>query len=237
MKLRFLIIIILTVVGVTLFCSLGLWQLERAHEKEAMLAHYAAMEKAQPISFTGNLPEQYQKIYFQGHYDPRIIFLLDNQFYHHQLGYEVIEPFILNNQHIILVSRGWIKAPTDRNESPVITIPTGLREISGTVYFPSKSHLTQALMEDKSWPDAHYQITRIEYIDIQRLQERLHATVYPFIVRLSPTEPNGFVRDWSLVSMPPERHKGYAIQWFAMALVAFIIGGIFLYRSSRTHRS
>jgi surfeit locus 1 family protein len=42
-------------------------------------------------------------------------------------------------------------------------------------------------------------------------------------VRLDPTAENGFVRQWIISAMQPERHLGYAVQWFAMALVLSIM--------------
>ena len=42
-------------------------------------------------------------------------------------------------------------------------------------------------------------------------------------MRLSTDESSGFVREWAIVSMPPVRHVGYAVQWFAMALAILIL--------------
>jgi len=41
---------------------------------------------------------------------------------------------------------------------------------------------------------------------------------------LSPESENGFVRKWEPYTGSIERHIGYAIQWFLMALVLSIIG-------------
>lgn len=46
------------------------------------------------------------------------------------------------------------------------------------------------------------------------------------IVRLNPASPHGYVRDWQIVPFSPQRHLGYAFQWFALAvgmLVIFIV--------------
>jgi surfeit locus 1 family protein len=43
-------------------------------------------------------------------------------------------------------------------------------------------------------------------------------------VLLDPAAPNGYERVWRpAMQFGPERHLGYAIQWFALALVALII--------------
>ncbi|BBP67889.1 hypothetical protein PHLH5_54300 [Pseudomonas sp. Cab53] len=38
--------------------------------------------------------------------------------------------------------------------------------------------------------------------------------------------PGAYRTDWPVVSMGPEKHLGYAVQWFAMAAALF---GLFLY--------
>ncbi|WP_274544559.1 SURF1 family cytochrome oxidase biogenesis protein [Legionella oakridgensis] len=63
----------------------------------------------------------------------------------------------------------------------------------------------------------------IEWIDTKIISQFLHKSVYPFIIRLDKKEANGFIRAWDIVSMPPQRHYAYAFQWFAIALVIFVL--------------
>lgn len=63
----------------------------------------------------------------------------------------------------------------------------------------------------------------IERIDTKLVSQVLQKKVYPFIIRLDKQDAYGFVREWAIVSMPPQRHIAYALQWFAMALVILII--------------
>ena len=63
----------------------------------------------------------------------------------------------------------------------------------------------------------------VELLDTHLISQFLHKSVYPFIIRLGKQSANGYVREWAVVAMPPERHYGYALQWFAMALVLLII--------------
>ena len=44
---------------------------------------------------------------------------------------------------------------------------------------------------------------------------------------------DGFVQDWRPGGLPPERHLGYAVQWFAMALALTVISGIVIVRGRR----
>jgi surfeit locus 1 family protein len=69
----------------------------------------------------------------------------------------------------------------------------------------------------------HAKLTIIEQLDIKLLSQLLQKQLSPFVIRLDKTDPFGFTREWAIVSMPPERHMAYALQWFVMALVLFII--------------
>ncbi len=239
-----LTLFLLTIIIIALLCWLGFWQLDRADEKKAMLAHHEAMQKSVPLLLEPKKKqaiENYQPIMVKGIYDNDPIFYLDNQFNQHQLGYEVIEPVLLGHDQVILVSRGWIKAPQSRQELPKISYPEEkMQIIQGTAYFPSESLMVlndddvDDFNEDQDWPK------RIEKIDIPEIQQWLRSfcgegfskriQVYPFLLRLNASEPDGFVRNWSIVSMPPERHVGYAVQWFGLAFTVFIIYIVLTFR-------
>lgn len=66
-------------------------------------------------------------------------------------------------------------------------------------------------------------VTIIERIDTKLIGQFLHKSVYPFIIRLDKANAQGYVREWSIVAMPAERHYAYALQWFAMAFVILIL--------------
>ena len=68
--------VLLTLIGLFVFCKLGVWQLHRAQEKRIILAdvaHYAAKAPRawQP---TDTLPNPYEKIRVSGHFTKDIFF-------------------------------------------------------------------------------------------------------------------------------------------------------------------
>ena len=62
----------------------------------------------------------------------------------------------------------------------------------------------------------------IQRINLKELSAFEHWQLYPFIVRLDQADPHGFLRNWQLFNILPERHMAYAVQWFVMALVLAI---------------
>lgn len=211
---------LLALVFILLFIRLGFWQLSRADEKRHMLTTYRTFQERAPILWQPGdvLPAQYQQIKVEGRFLPEVL-LWDNQHYRHQFGYHVISPFRLNNNQIVLVDRGWLAGDITRQTVPEVNNPTSVLSVSGTTYYPSeKTWLLGDAIEPKS-----AQIVVIELIDTQLISQFLHKSAYPFIIRLGKEEANGYVRQWPIVAMPPQRHYAYALQWFAMALMVFLL--------------
>ncbi len=210
----------LTLIVVLLFLRLGFWQLQRAEQKREMIAAEFLMANKPWLQWDGKgaLPAQYQRVTVKGHFQPDL-FLLDNQHQHHQFGYDVLSPLVLNNGQIVLIDRGWIAGDTTRRIFPSISIPGGIVQIRGTVYFPSSKQWVLGPSIEKK----NDKLTILEYLNTKIASQILQKTVYPFIIRLDKQAEFGFVRNWAIVSMPPERHIAYAWQWFSMAIAVFII--------------
>ncbi len=210
--------IFLSTLVISLFLKLGFWQIQRADEKKKMLqaASYQKMQDPIWLNSEQNLPNQYQKVKVQGRYLTHLL-LLDNQHYEHQFGYDVISPVLLKNDAIVLVDRGWI--PADHSKLNLSSIPLHKKIIQGIVYFPSNNPWVLGPDHEEKTNN----VTVIEKINSQWISQLLQKKVYPFIIRLDREEAYGFVRDWPIVSMPPQRHLAYALQWFTMALVIFIL--------------
>ncbi|EHL29494.1 hypothetical protein LDG_8456 [Legionella drancourtii LLAP12] len=147
------------------------------------------------------------------------VFLLDNQHHQHQFGYDVLSPLQLADGSVVLIDRGWIHGDITRRIFPKIQIPNDSIHLQGTAYFPSKNQwVLGPVFEEKE-----NKTVIIERFDKQLVSQLLQKAVYPFIIRLDKQDTHGFVREWETVSMPPQRHLAYALQWFAMALVILII--------------
>jgi surfeit locus 1 family protein len=185
-----------------------------------MVAAESALAKQEPLDWRGGqkYPQQYQRIKLQGHYLADV-FLLDNQHHEHQFGYDVLSPLRLDDGSLVIVDRGWVLGDSTRRSFRAVHRPKGLVQLQGSAYFPSKNQwvLGPGLEEKEN------KITILELLDAKMLSQILQKKVYPFIIRLDKQDAYGFVREWAIVSMPPQRHLAYALQWFAMALVILII--------------
>ncbi|MFT4058676.1 MAG: SURF1 family protein [Legionella sp.] len=214
------IMLVLTAVFFALFVRLGFWQIHRADEKANMLAAQKMRKQLNPVPWNSKcpLPVQYERIQLEGLYLSQV-FLLDNQHYQHQFGYDVLSPLELADGSIVMIDRGWLHGDNTRRIFPKIKNPEHLVKLQGTAYFPNKNQwVLGAIFEKKGG-----KTVILERFEEQLVSQLLQKTVYPFIIRLDKQDTHGFVREWETVSMPAQRHLGYALQWFAMAVVVLII--------------
>ncbi len=211
---------VLALLGMGLFLSLGAWQLHRASEKRDILAKEAVQATAKPTLWLGEMEEvaPFKRMTFAGKFLPQVLFL-DNQYHAHQIGYHVISPVLMPTGRVLLVDRGFVKAPASRNVLPKVERPNSILDLSGVVYMPSRKLWVLGVgIEPKGKNEAV-----IETVDFELISQFLHKSVYPFIIRLDKSSPAGYERDWVTVVMQPARHLGYAFQWFAFALVVLIL--------------
>ena len=54
------------------------------------------------------------------------------------------------------------------------------------------------------------------------------------ILRIDSGNPIALVTDWSPVNINPAKHKGYAFQWFSMAIALLILYGWYLHSETKT---
>jgi surfeit locus 1 family protein len=204
-----------------LFCVLGVWQLHRFSYKKNLLIAYQQRLADQPKSLNEIMQStdsiQFQPLRVEGYYKNDATLIMQNQFHHGQDGFEIITPLQINNQKkLLLVDRGWVKKT--KNGLPKIiaikekqTIIGHVKELNEYQFILGKNILEKT---------SSYLV--IQKVDINELHHATNQDYYPFILRLDASQSNGFVRDWTLSNIMPERHMGYAIQWFIMAFVLVI---------------
>ncbi len=199
---------------------LGMWQWQRAEYKQALLDHYNQQSGQGPLTLAEALKDPEGFRYFplkaQGHYLSQHQFLQDNQFYEHQVGYYVLTPFITDTQQVILVNRGWIPKtlPLKALELPANTVT-----IEGRVgTMPSRTfHLGENLLSQTAWPRV------IQVLKGPELSSTLGQKLEPIVFLLNPSETSGFARNWQPTGLSPEKHRGYALQWFAFATLLVVL--------------
>lgn len=212
--------LLITLLGCMLLASLGVWQLHRAHYKRELMNDFALRPLWPAITLATLIqqkqPLRFRRIILQGHYDNANTFFLENQFYHHKVGAHIITPFIPSNQaYAILVDRGWIAKDTLKQ---ALTLPNTTR-ITGLVSLPPQKTF---YLGDWMRMDANHHVL-IQSIDRVALEKMLKQPLVPYSLLLLSDEQSPVIRDWRPQSLSPERHLGYALQWFALAATLLVI--------------
>lgn len=227
-------ITLFTVVMVPLMISLGFWQLQRAEEKASLALSFEERQQQRPAPLVElwNTPADalaFIPVRMSGTFLPDAYFLLDNQVRNGQFGYEVLGILQLSDASgAVLVNRGWIAGDAARRSLPVVPLVTGPVDITAHVYVaPGAPYLLAEQRLDKAWPK------RIQAVEMDKLvpavAELVQGRVFPFPVRIDAGEQGALAVNWQIVNISPQKHQGYAVQWFAMATVLL---AFYLLRSS-----
>ncbi|NBA96967.1 SURF1 family protein [Pseudomonas sp. R5(2019)] len=206
-----------------LMIGLGLWQLGRAEEKRDLLASHAERRAEAPIAAAqlhGLEAPAFRRIHLRGSFDPHHSVLLDNRIRDGQAGVELLQPFLDRASGLwLLVNRGWLPWP-DRRSPPVFKTPGGTQSLNAWVYVaPGATFQLHADPTDNRWPRL------LTAVGAGQLWSQLGREGFAREVRLEPG-PAAYRVDWPVVAMDPQKHVGYAVQWFALALA---LSGLYLY--------
>ena len=206
-----------------LMVALGFWQLGRAAEKTALLANYAERRVAEPMASTellNSTDPAYRRVHLYGQFDAAHSLLLDNRQRDGKVGVELLQAFQDQRTGLwLLINRGWLPWP-DRRVPPQFTTPTQTLNLDAWVYVaPGATFQLHADPVSDHWPQT---ITAVEPAKFWRSLER---DGFAYELRAEPG-PASYQTDWPVVAMGPEKHLGYAVQWFAMATALL---GLYIY--------
>ena len=222
MRPRFFIPAFLIIATLALLITLGFWQLDRADQKRAIEDQVANANAniAELITDVDLLSEkEYYHVHLQGSYIKDKQFIYDNQIVDQIPGYYVLTPFVLKgDSKVILINRGFIPWNGRRDQIADIDIGAEITEVKVQISKPVKRI---ELKTDQIKPNFPVLIQALDLVKMSAIASLDFAST---VGLLSPESKNGFVRQWEPYTGSIERHIGYAIQWFLMALVLSIIG-------------
>lgn len=225
-----------TLVMMPALMSLGFWQLRRADEKQAMIDRLHVGASSTQTVDAGNAAQLplLQQVIARGRYDANRQILLDNMWSTKnaqvdgkpvgvQPGINVWTPLLLEDGHILIVNRGWRpfgKTRADLPNTDVAGDPRSVRGLLSGIPEPGL-RISNKQQDTSSWPRL------LNFPTLAELQTIYGNQVLPRILLLESTEPDGYERDWStrysFNDFGPDRHIGYAFQWFGLSFAVFVI--------------
>ena len=190
---------------ITLFCSLGTWQLYRLQWKQDLINQISEGLKSTPTQYSQNITVNYQRVSLEGKYD------FKNQIYLYSLnekgqpGFDVITPFETKDKENVLVNRGWIKKELKKDlkiNSSSSKIKGLLREKSRKNIFTPKNDLKKNI-----WFSIN--LNEIKKITGKKFNKYI---VYLEDDKIEVPKPKKITIDL------PNNHLKYAITWYSISI-------------------
>lgn len=235
--------------GLVLLCArLGLWQLQRASDKQALaqqmhqrgnlapqaLEAWLAPEQVDGVPGGDPPPEwleahRYRPVTLAGRWLREHTVFLDNRQMRQRPGFFAVTPLQLESgRGVVLVQRGW--APRDfhdRTRVPLLE-PDGADAVVtlvGTLE-PPPSRLMELSATAEPGQDANaHRVSRIrQNIELADFARDTGLPLFStFTIRQTSDASDGLLRDWPVVDVGVEKHHGYAFQWFALAALVVVL--------------
>lgn len=220
-------------------CALGSWQLRRMHQKESMLAEVASVianRTARPLGVAADATRSrgYDWAAGEGRFLTQAAWLLDNQQREGRPGVRVFRLFQPEGGMPLLVEMGWLPVGAGREMPVVGAAPEGRMVIRGLLLPPPSRGLMSGA--ESATADGQHLVIGL---DAARIAARAGLpAIAPRVLRLDPALPIGHARDLDVLpnTLPPERHLGYAVQWFALAAAVLVIALLLTLRHRRRLR-
>lgn len=212
--------------GLALFVSAAHWQWQRAQFKQARAdAFSAAIQMGMAPTLDSLLktqpPEDFALVQIDATIEPERLLLLDNQVQDGSSGVRVFAPLRTTLGNSVLVDLGFVARVKERSQG--IDLPTIPPSISGIGLLTRPPAAGLRLGSDQLPDPIRYPllITRIEPAALRQLPG--FPAIADQIVRLAPDSASGFHRNWQLVGLSADQHRGYALQWTSFAIATLVI--------------
>ena len=190
---------------ITLFCSLGTWQLYRLQWKQDLINQISEGLNSTPIQYSQNINKNYQRVTLVGKYNFKNQIYLYNLNKKGQPGFDVITPFETLNKENVLINRGWIKKEFKNNPR----INSFSKNIKGLLKERNRKNIftPENDLKENIW-------FSINLNEVQKLTGRKFNKfiVYLEDEKIDTPKPKEITIDL------PNNHLKYAITWYSISI-------------------
>lgn len=239
MKARSRIAIVLAVAaGLAVLCSLGWWQVQRLHWKQALIAEVTARIKSPPRALQDVVDAyarggdvDYMPVTLSGRFDhsAELYYFTTNE---GQSGWDVFTPMALDGGRTIIVNRGFVPAtmrdPATRREGQV----EGVVEVEGLARNPLTEKPNPLIPDNQPEKRQFFWRSLGEMAAAAGVEPDAMLPIY--VDAGATPNPGGWPRGGTTIVSFPNNHLGYAITWFGLAAALLAVGVAFLLRGGRT---
>jgi len=190
---------------ITLFCSLGTWQLYRLQWKQDLINQISEGLNSTPIQYSQNINKNYQRVALVGKYNFKNQIYLYNLNEKGQPGFDVITPFETLNKENVLINRGWIKKEFKNNSA--------INSYSSNI----KGLLKESNRKNIFTPNNDLKENIWFSINLNEIQKVTGKKFNKFIVYLEDEKINTPKPKEITIDLP-NNHLKYAITWYSISI-------------------
>lgn len=229
-------VVVATLIGLVILLWLGVWQVQRLHWKEGLLAQLAANAAAPPVDLATaarmaeeSKDDEFVRVKFSGQYKNDAWKKMISTYEGGQ-GWTIITPAISDDGWAVIVDRG--RVPGQRLEH--FDVVDGPAEIEGVIrtYKHGQGYFDPANDPKGNmwyWWDVKGMLAA------SALPEGLKP--FPYVVQLLPESTTvEFPRPEPPKANLANNHLGYAITWFGLALTLLGVSGFYIHDLRKRRR-
>ena len=212
-----------TVPGVLILLGLGIWQVQRLHWKEGLIAERDAAVAAAPIAPPQTLAEagglEFRHIVAEGTFENDKELFLAASSDSGESGYQVITPLKLSDGRTMFVNRGFVPLALKDAAKRAAGEPSGVQRVVGLLRFAPAKKPSFFLPDNR--PDLNLWF----WVDLPAMARQDGITdPVPFYVDADKTpNPGGWPKGGITRLDLPNDHLQYAITWFSLAVALIVI--------------
>jgi surfeit locus 1 family protein len=212
----------LALAGLT--ARLGLWQLDRAAQKERLQSAIDSRRALPPLEADGLARDEAQAfvqhhrlVELRGRWQPQHTVFLENRQMQGRPGFYVLTPLQLPDGSAVVVQRGWL--PRDIRDRTLVRAPP---LPDGEVVVPARIAPPPSRLYDFDGGETG---PIRQNLDVAAFARETGLALRPLsVLQLAPgasgaspvDAADGLARDWPAPAADVHKHYGYAFQWFAL---------------------
>ena len=210
---------------------LGVWQLDRAQQKEGIYSQQQAQMQAPALSNADFLSSSdrssdlYRRVTLKGQWATDFTVYLANRSHGPQAGFWVLTPLCLKDKLCVLVLRGWAPRDwVDSNTLPSVSTQKGEVEIQGILVNPPSHMMELGSSGQETMKPLAFERLR-QNIDINAYASETQLQIVASVQQLGePVE--GLIRLSPNLVSGSDKNRAYAAQWFALSALCV---GLFIW--------
>ena len=229
MSRRIVVFCTLAAIAAVVFLRLGFWQLDRLHDRQARNATVEQQQRGIPMPLVA-LPHDTAQAHYRaasvdGRYDYENEIVLSNRTRRGSPGVDLLTPVkIAGSDTAVLVNRGWVYSPDGASVDLAKWREGDSAHLKGYV------ELTTA--DTALAVSRHPRVVR--HVSRAELSAKIPYPVAPFyLIAFGDTTDLAHPARRDLPVLDDGPHRGYALQWFAFALIA-IAGAVIVVQRERS---